>query len=49
MAYKMTHPDSKAEIQVDASAVAMYQSQGWETAPTANPPATEGDEKPVKK
>lgn len=44
MAYKMTHPESKQEIKVDAERVAMYESQGWETAPTAKPPA-EPDEK----
>ncbi len=46
MAYKLTHPETKAEIEVDASAVAMYESQGWETAPTAKP--VESDE-PKKK
>lgn len=44
MAYQMTHPDSDTKIEVDADFVAMYQSQGWETAPTANPP-TQRDEK----
>lgn len=39
MAYKMTHPDSDQEIEVNAEQVAMYESQGWETAPTAKPPA----------
>lgn len=38
MAYKMTHPDSDTEIEVDASAVATYESQGWETAKTAKSP-----------
>ena len=38
MAYKMTHPDSKRRIDVNADQVAMYQSQGWETAPTAKDP-----------
>jgi hypothetical protein len=33
MAFKMTHPDSKQEIQVDAENVAVFESQGWETAP----------------
>jgi hypothetical protein len=37
----MTHPGGKQEIEVDATSVAIYESQGWETAPTANPPATE--------
>lgn len=46
MAYKMTHPNSKQEIEVDASLVANYESQGWQTAPTAkNPPADDADEK----
>lgn len=43
MAYKMTHPDG-GEIEVDASAVAVYESQGWQTSPKAKPP-TEGEEK----
>ncbi len=47
MGYKLTHPDSKAEIEADASAVAMYESQGWETAPNVKSPA-EADE-PKKK
>jgi hypothetical protein len=38
MAYKMTHPDSDQAIEVDASAVATYETQGWETAPTAKAP-----------
>lgn len=41
MAYKMTHPDSDQTIEADASAVAMYESQGWETAPTAKAPASD--------
>lgn len=47
MAYKLTHPDSKHEIEVDASMVATYKSQGWETAPTAKAP--DADDKPAKK
>lgn len=47
MSYKMTHPASDLEIQVEESAVAMYESQGWETAPTVKSP-TEVDE-PKKK
>jgi len=45
MAYKMTHPtDPKAEpIEVRADQVAMYESQGWETAATAKAP--KADEK----
>lgn len=38
MAYRMTHPDSDHEIEVNAEQVEMYLSQGWETAPTAKPP-----------
>lgn len=38
MAYKMTHPDSKVEIEVPAEYVDMRKSQGWETAPTAKDP-----------
>ena len=38
MAYKMTHPDSKREIEVRADMAAMYESQGWETKPTAKTP-----------
>jgi hypothetical protein len=44
MAYKLTHPDSDAEIEVRAEDVATYESQGWETAPTVKSP-TEADEK----
>jgi hypothetical protein len=47
MAFKMTHPDSKQEIQVDAENVAVFESQGWETAPNVKSPA-EVDE-PKKK
>lgn len=43
MAYKMTHPDSDLELKVAADQVSMYESQGWETAPTAKAP--ESDEK----
>ena len=42
MAYKLTHPESDLEIKVDAEMVPMYESQGWETAPTAKTP--KGDE-----
>ena len=48
MAYKMTHPDSSTEIEVGAGSVATYESQGWETSPSANPPAV-GEEKSPKK
>lgn len=48
MAYKLSHPDSKTEIEVRADQVETYTSQGWETKPTAKtPPAT--DAEPVKK
>lgn len=39
MSYKLTHPDSEQELEVDASQVAMYESQGWETKPGAKKPA----------
>lgn len=42
MAYTLTHPDSKLELQVRAEDVAMYESQGWETAPNVKSP-TEAD------
>lgn len=45
MAFKMTHPDSKAEIEVDAQAVAVYETQGWETAPTAKSPTDDDSKK----
>jgi len=48
MAYKMAHPDSTVEIEVDGGSVAVYESQGWETSPSANPPAV-GEEKSSKK
>lgn len=38
MAYRLTHPDSEQEIEVDAESVANYVSQGWETKPNAKPP-----------
>lgn len=41
MAYKMTHPDTDLELKVDADMVPMYESQGWETAPTAKAPAAD--------
>lgn len=43
MAYKMTHPESDQTIEARADMVAMYESQGWETAPTAKAP--EADKK----
>lgn len=41
MAYKMTHPNSSAEIEVAADAVDTYASQGWEMKA---PESDEGDE-----
>ena len=43
MAYKLTHPESKQEIEVEADMVAVYETQGWETAPTAKTPAKSDD------
>lgn len=43
MSYKLTHPESGQEIEVDASMVPVYETQGWETKPTAKP--AKGDEK----
>jgi len=44
MAYKMTHPENpKHEIQVDAGSVETYESQGWETKPTAKTPEKSDD------
>lgn len=40
---RMTHPEG-GEVEARAEDVAMYESQGWETSPTAKPP-TEGDGK----
>lgn len=34
MAYKLTHPESKQEIEVEADQVSTYESQGWEEVPT---------------
>lgn len=49
MAYNMTHPDSKQEIQVDAQNVAVMESQGWETAPQATPPTEDDTTEPSTK
>lgn len=46
MAYKMTHPETDAEIEVEAESVSTYRTQGWETAPTAKDPEPD---KPAKK
>lgn len=37
MAYKLTHPKSAVEIEVEAEMVPTYTSQGWQTKPTAKP------------
>ena len=37
MAYRLTHPHSDLEIQVEAEMVPTYESQGWQTKPTAKP------------
>lgn len=37
MAYKLTHPESDLEIEVDKESVPTYLTQGWETKPTAPP------------
>lgn len=43
MSYKLSHPDTDQKIEVDAESVQMYESQGWETAPTAKTPAKPDD------
>lgn len=45
MAYKLTHPESDLEIEVEADMVPTYVSQGWETKPTAKPVETPDDTK----
>jgi hypothetical protein len=40
MAYRLTHPDSKQEIEVAAEQVPLYSSQGWQTKPNAKPAPT---------
>lgn len=37
MAFKLTHPDTTQEIEVEASQVPIYLGQGWVTKPTAPP------------
>ena len=40
MTYKLTHPDDPtATVDVEAEQVSLYTAQGWQTAPTAPPPA----------
>lgn len=41
MSYTLTHPDSTTEIKVEADAVPTYETQGWETKPTAKAPAAD--------
>lgn len=43
MAYTLRHPESDAEIQVEADMVSVYETQGWETKPNAKAP--EADKK----
>lgn len=43
MAYKLTHPESGQTIEVAKDMVAVYETQGWETAPTAKTPAKSDD------
>lgn len=38
MAFHLTHPDSKQEIEVEANQVPLYLAQGWETKPSAPTP-----------
>lgn len=44
MAYRLTHPDSDQEIEVDAEQVSLYTSQGWRTKPSAPKPKPADDE-----
>lgn len=44
MAYKLTHPETGAQIEADASMVAMYETQGWEKSPNAKAPEKPADE-----
>jgi hypothetical protein len=44
MAYKLTHPDSGQEIEVEAEQVPIYTAQGWQTKPHAKPaPGEDGE------
>lgn len=40
MAWKMTHPDSRVTVEVDAEQVANYESQGWSTVSGRSPSVT---------
>jgi hypothetical protein len=46
MAKKLTHPEG-GEVEARADQVALYESQGWETAPNVKSPAV--DDEPKKK
>lgn len=41
MAYKMTHPESDQQIEVEADMVGVYESQGWETSAHAKAPESD--------
>lgn len=44
MAYRMTHPDApEREIEVDASRVRDYMTQGWQTQPGAHLPSLDDE------
>lgn len=43
MPYRLNHPASDHEIEVEADAVPTYLSQGWKAKPTANPPKSDED------
>lgn len=45
MAYKLTHRETGETLEADAQHVAMYQTQGWETAPTAKAPDADDGKK----
>ena len=45
MAYKLTHPETGDTLEADAQYVAMYESQGWEKAPTAKAPDADASKK----
>ncbi len=47
MAYHLTHPDG-GEREARAEDVAMYESQGWETAPNVKSPAVDDEPKKSK-
>lgn len=37
MSYKLNHPDSSLEIEVETEQASMYVSQGWQASPHAKP------------